>query len=313
MGGYILNRVLQLVPVLFLISVIVFGVMHALPGDPAELILQGAEGGSVTPERLAELRRQMGLDDPLIVQYLRFVGDALVGDLGQSIRFRTSVTSLILERFAYTIELAVAGLACALAFGVPLGMIAAVRANRWPDTVAMTIAYIGASMPIYWFGLVLILVFSFNLGWFPPAGVQGWSTLVLPAITLGFVSAGLISRLVRSSMIEVLQEDYIRTGRAKGLTESIVLWRHGLKNALIPVVTMVGLQFGGLLAGAVVTETVFSRPGIGRLIVSAILSKDYPLVEGCALFLAVVYLLVNLLVDILYAWLDPRIRYGRPA
>jgi ABC-type dipeptide/oligopeptide/nickel transport system permease component len=313
MGGYILNRVLQLIPVLFLISLIIFGVMHALPGDPAELILQGAEGGAVTPERLAELRRQMGLDDPLVVQYLRFAGGALVGDLGESIRFRTAVSTLILERFSFTIELAISGLAAALAFGVPLGMIAAVRSNRWPDTLAMTVAYVGASMPVYWFGLVLILVFSFNLGWFPPAGAQGWDTLVLPAITLGFVSAGLISRLVRSSMIEVLQEDYIRTGRAKGLTESIVLWRHGLKNALIPVVTMVGLQFGGLLAGAVVTETVFSRPGIGRLIVSAILSKDYPLVEGCALFLAVVYLLVNLLVDILYAWLDPRIRYGRPA
>ncbi len=313
MGGYILNRILQLVPVLFLISLIIFGVMHALPGDPAELILQGAEGGSVTPERLAELREQMGLNDPLVVQYLRFVGNALLGDLGESIRFRTSVTALILERFGYTIELAVAGLVCALAFGVPLGMVAAVRANGWADTAAMTIAYVGASMPIYWFGLVLILVFSFNLGWFPAAGAQSWDSLVLPAITLGFVSAGLISRLVRSSMIEVLQEDYIRTGRAKGLTESVVLWRHGLKNALIPVVTMVGLQFGGLLAGAVVTETVFSRPGVGRLIVSAILSKDYPLVEGCALFLAVVYLLVNLLVDILYAWLDPRIRYGRPA
>jgi len=313
MGGYILNRVLQLIPVLFLISLIIFGVMHALPGDPAELILQGAEGGAVTPERLAELREHMGLNDPLVVQYLRFVGRALVGDLGESIRFRTPVTALILERFGYTIELAVAGLVCALLLGVPLGMIAAVRANRWIDTAAMTIAYVGASMPIYWFGLVLILVFSFNLGWLPPAGAETWDTLVMPAITLGFVSAGLISRLVRSSMIEVLQEDYIRTGRAKGLSESIVLWRHGLKNALIPVVTMVGLQFGGLLAGAVVTETVFSRPGIGRLIVSAILSKDYPLVEGCALFLAVVYLLVNLLVDILYAWLDPRIRYGRPA
>jgi ABC-type dipeptide/oligopeptide/nickel transport system permease component len=177
----------------------------------------------------------------------------------------------------------------------------------------MGIAYVGASMPIYWFGLVLILVFAFNLGWFPAAGAQDWNSLVLPAVTLGFASAGLISRLVRSSMIEVLQEDYIRTGRAKGLSEAVVLWRHGLKNALIPVVTMVGLQFGGLLAGAVVTETVFSRPGIGRLIVSGILTKDYPLVEGCALFLAVIYLLVNLLVDILYAWLDPRIRYGRAA
>jgi ABC-type dipeptide/oligopeptide/nickel transport system permease component len=193
---------------------------------------------------------------------------------------------------------------------VPLGMLAAVRQNSWIDTAAMSLAYIGASMPIFWFGLILILLFSFTYSWFPPAGADGLMALVLPAFTLGFVSAGPISRLVRSSMIEVLGEDYIRTSRAKGLTERLVLWRHGFSNALIPVVTMVGLIFGGMLAGAVVTETVFSRPGLGRLVVSAILTKDYPLVQGCVLFLAVLYLLVNLLVDVLYAWLDPRIRYG---
>jgi ABC-type dipeptide/oligopeptide/nickel transport system permease component len=189
-------------------------------------------------------------------------------------------------------------------------MIAAVRQNSWTDAGAMSLAYVGASMPVYWLGLILILLFSFTLNWLPPAGADDWRSLVMPAFTLGFVSAGLISRLVRSSMIEVLNEDYIRTSRAKGLTERLVLWRHGLKNALIPVITMVGLQFGAMLAGAVVTETVFSRPGVGRLVVSAILSKDYPLVQGCILFLAVVYLLVNLLVDVAYAWLDPRIRYG---
>jgi peptide/nickel transport system permease protein len=310
MGRYIANRLVQLVPVLFLISVIVFGVLHALPGDPAELMLQGAEGGA-PPERLAELREAMGLNDPLIVQYLRFIGNALLGDLGESVRFRTSVTGLILDRLRFTIELAVAGLIVALAIGVPLGMIAAVRQNSWVDTLAMSLAYVGASMPIFWFGLILILFFSFTLSWFPPAGADGLLSLVLPAFTLGFVSAGPISRLVRSSMIEVLGEDYIRVSRAKGLTERLVLWRHGFRNALIPVVTMVGLIFGGMLAGAVVTETVFSRPGLGRLVVSAILSKDYPLVQGCVLFLAVLYLLVNLLVDILYAWLDPRIRYGK--
>jgi peptide/nickel transport system permease protein len=311
MGSYIAQRCWQLIPVLFLISLIVFGVMHALPGDPAELMLQGAEGGAVTPERLEQLREIMGLNDPLVLQYGRFVGKALIGDLGQSIRFATAVNGLILERFWFTIELAIAGLICAMAIGVPLGMLAAVRQNSWIDTGAVSLAYVGASMPIYWFGLVLILVFAFNLGWFPPAGAEDWRSLVLPAITLGFVSAGLICRLVRSSMIEVLQEDYIRTSRAKGLTERIVLWRHGLKNALIPVVTMAGLQFGNMLAGTVVTETVFSRPGVGRLVVSAILSKDYPLVQGCVLFLAVVYLAINLLVDVLYAWLDPRIRYGK--
>jgi ABC-type dipeptide/oligopeptide/nickel transport system permease component len=311
MGRYVLNRILQLLPVLWLISLIVFAVMHVLPGDPAELMLAGAEGGAITPERLTELKEQMGLNDPLAVQYLRFLTGALTGDLGESIRFRAPVTDLILDRFGSTIRLAVAGLALSLAIGLPLGMLAAIRQNSWIDTFAMGFAYVGASMPVYWVGLVLILVFSFRLGWFPPAGADSWQSLVLPALTLGLVSAGVISRLVRSSMVEVLTEDYIRAARAKGLSQRLVLWRHGLKNALIPVVTMLGLQFGAMLAGAVVTETVFSRPGIGRLVVAAILQKDYPLVQGCIVFLATVYLLVNLLVDLAYAWLDPRIRYGR--
>jgi ABC-type dipeptide/oligopeptide/nickel transport system permease component len=311
MTRYILNRLAQLVPVLLLISLIVFMVMHLLPGDPAELMLAGAEGGATTPERLVEIRREMGLDEPLVIQYLSFVGHALIGDLGTSVRFRIPVVELILDRFASTMWLAITGLLVAIAIGVPLGMIAAVRQNSWLDTFSMGMAYIGASMPVYWLGLLLILWFSFTLRWFPPAGADDWTALVLPAATLGLVAAGLISRLIRSSMIEVLGEDYIRTGRAKGLAESTVLWRHGLKNALIPVVTMLGLQFGAMLAGAVVTETVFSRPGLGRLVVSAILNKDYPLVQGCVLFLAVIYLIVNLIVDITYAWLDPRIRYGR--
>ena len=309
MGRYTLSRLAQLLPVLWLISLIVFVVLHALPGDPAELMLAGAEGGAITPERLAELRAAMGLDDPLAVQYVRFLARAVIGDLGDSLRFRIPVSELILDRFASTLGLSLCGLLIAVAIGLPLGMLAAVRQNSWIDALSMASAYLGASMPVFWLGLLLILFFSLQLQWFPPAGAEDWSALVLPAATLGFVAAGLISRLVRSSMIEVLGEDYIRTGRAKGLTESLVLWRHGLKNALIPVVTMVGLQFGGMLAGAVVTETVFSRPGVGRLVVSAILAKDYPLVQGCVLFLAVVYLSVNLVVDLAYAWLDPRIRY----
>ena len=309
MGRYTLSRLAQLLPVLWLISLIIFVVMHALPGDPAELMLAGAEGGAITPERLAELRAAMGLDDPLVVQYLRFLSRAVVGDLGESLRFRIPVNELILDRFASTLGLALCGLLIAIAIGLPLGMLAAMRQNSWIDALSMASAYLGASMPVYWLGLLLILFFSFTLQWFPPAGAEDWTALVLPSATLGFVAAGLISRLVRSSMIEVLAEDYIRTGRAKGLTESLVLWRHGLKNALIPVITMVGLQFGGMLAGAVVTETVFSRPGVGRLVVNAILAKDYPLVQGCVLFLAVVYLSVNLVVDLAYAWLDPRIRY----
>ena len=310
MGRYVLGRLAQLVPVLILISLIVFAVMHILPGDPALLMLAGAEGGAITPERLAVLREQMGLDDPLPVQYLRFAGNAIIGDLGESIRFQVPVSALIADRFGATLQLAVAGLVVAIAIGLPLGMLAAARRGGWIDTLCMTVSYLGASMPVYWLGLLLILWFSFILGWFPSAGGEGIRALVLPAVTLGLLSAGVLSRLIRSSMIEVQTEDYMRTGRAKGLSRRAVLWRHGLKNAMIPVVTMMGLQFGALLAGTVVTETVFSRPGIGRLIVNAILSKDYPLVQGSILFLAVVYLTVNLLVDIAYAWLDPRIRYG---
>jgi ABC-type dipeptide/oligopeptide/nickel transport system permease component len=284
--------------------------MHVLPGDPAELMLAGAEGGAITPQRLAELKQEMGLNDPLIVQYGHFLSGAVVGDLGQSVRYRVPVTGLITESFSSTLSLSVAGLLISILIGVPLGMAASLRQNSWLDSFAMGIAYVGASMPIYWVGLVLILLFSFRLGWFPSAGANSFSALVLPALTLGLVSAGMIGRLIRSSMIEVLSEDYIRAARAKGLGERLVLFRHGLKNAMIPVITMLGLQFGAMLAGAVVTEIVFSRPGVGRLVVTAILQKDYPLVQGCVVFLAAVYLLVNLAVDVAYAFVDPRIRYG---
>jgi ABC-type dipeptide/oligopeptide/nickel transport system permease component len=310
MGRYLMGRILQLVPVLFLISLIVFSVMHLLPGDPAQLMLAGAEGGSIPPERLEELRQQMGLNEPLVVQYLHFVTHALQGDLGRSIRFQVPVTELIAERFGSTLQLAVAGLAVAIAIGLPLGMLAAARKGGWIDAFAMMLSYVGSSMPVYWLGLLLVLLFSFTLHWFPSAGGTGFRSLVMPAVTLGLLSAGVLARLIRSSMLEVGTEDYMRTAHAKGLPTRLVILRHGLKNAMIPVLTMIGLQFGALLAGTVVTETVFSRPGLGRLIVNAILSKDYPLVQGAILFLAVVYLLVNLAVDIAYAWLDPRIRYG---
>lgn len=311
MGNFVLARLVQMIPVLFLISLIVFGIMHLLPGDPALLMLAGAEGGAIPPERIAMLRAQMGLDDPVPVQYWRFLSGALTGDLGESIRFREPVLDMILDRLGSTVELAVAGLVCAMLIGIPLGIVAAVREGGWIDAFCMTVSYLGASIPVYWLGLVLIFVFALNLGWFPSAGGDSLRALVLPALTLGLISAGIIARLVRSSMIEVLQEDYMRTGRAKGLPRNLLLWRHGIKNAMIPVVTILGLQFGGMLAGTVVTETVFSRPGVGRLIVNAILAKDYPLVQGAVLFLAVIYVTVNLLVDVLYAYLDPRIRYGR--
>ncbi len=310
MRRYVLGRLLQLIPVLFLVSLIVFAVMRLLPGDPALLMLSGAEGGAITPERLNELREQMGLNEPLAAQYLNFVLGALQGDLGSSIRFQVPVIDLILDRFGSTFELAVAGLFLAIAIGMPLGMIAAARQGGWIDSLCMTLSYIGSSMPVYWLGLLLVLVFSFTLHWFPSAGGGSFEALILPAFTLGLLSAGVLARLIRSSMLEVATEDYMRTARAKGLFPRLIIFRHGLKNAMIPVLTMIGLQFGALLAGTVVTETVFSRPGLGRLIVDSILSKDYPLVQGAILFLAVVYLLVNLAVDLAYALLDPRIRYG---
>jgi peptide/nickel transport system permease protein len=307
---YIANRLVQLVPVLFLVSIIVFSTMHILPGDPAELMLAGAEGGAISAERIAELRVLMGLDDPLHIQYLRFVGNALQGDLGTSIRFRSSVTTLVLERFPFTLRLALAGLVVAIVLGVTLGAAAAVWRNTWVDTFAMAFSFVGVSMPIFWLGLLLIFFFGMQLNWLPVSGTADWRALVLPGFTLGFVSAALISRLTRASLVEVMQEDYVRTARSKGLGEWRVLVGHMAKNALIPVVTVLGLQFGGMLAGAVVTEVVFSRPGLGRLIVNGILWKDYPLIQGAVLFTAVVYLGVNLVVDLTYAWLDPRIRYS---
>jgi ABC-type dipeptide/oligopeptide/nickel transport system permease component len=307
---YIAGRVAQLVPVLFLISLMVFSIMHALPGDPVQLMLAGSESGSVTPERQEELRELMGLNDPLPVQYLRFIRGAVTGDLGTSVRLRSPVLNLILERFPSTLKLSLGGIFFAVIIGMSTGILAAVKQGSWVDTLSMMMAYVGVSLPLFWLGLLLILVFSFWLGWFPPAGQEGLRSLILPSITLGLVSAGVISRLTRSSLVEVLVEDYVRTARSKGLPGKIVMMRHALRNAFLPVLTILGLQFGAMLAGTVVTETVFSRPGLGRLVVSAILWKDYPLVQGIILFMATTYVLVNLVVDICYAWLDPRIHYG---
>ena len=299
-----------MVPVLFLISLIVFSIMHVIPGDPVQLMLAGAESGSVTPERQQELRVAMGLDDPLYIQYLRFIRGAVVGDLGTSVRLRTPVLELILDRFSSTLVLSLGGIFFAITIGMTTGILAAIKRGSLLDTISMALAYIGVSLPVFWLGLLLILVFSFWLDWFPPAGQEGIQSLVLPSVTLGLVSAGVISRLTRSSLVEVLSEDYIRTARSKGLPERLIYIRHALRNALLPVITILGLQFGAMLSGAVVTETVFSRPGLGRLVVSAILWKDYPLAQGIILFMATSYVIVNLLVDICYTLLDPRIDYS---
>ena len=308
MINYTIKRIFEVIPVLLIVSIIVFSVMHLLPGDPTLLMLAGAEGGSIPQERLDELRIIMGLNKPLYEQYYNFISNAISGDLGTSIRLRTPVTEILLQKFPYTIKLSLLGLMIAIFLGVVIGLVAALFKDTWLDHISMTFSLIGVSMPIYWLGLLLILIFSINLNIFPSSGATGWKSIVLPALTLGFVSAGLISRLLRSSLLEVLNEDYIRTAKGKGLTDKIILIKHALKNAMIPVITILGLQFGNMLAGAVVTETVFSRPGLGRLVVNGILWKDYPLIQGTVLFIACIYVLVNLFVDISYYWFDPRIK-----
>jgi peptide/nickel transport system permease protein/oligopeptide transport system permease protein len=257
------------------------------------------------------MRAQLHLDEPILQQYGRFVANAARGDLGTSIRSRRPVTSEISENVASTAQLAVAAMLVAVAVGVPLGLLAALSRNSWLDVASMGTALLGVSMPSFWLGLLLIFAFSLHLAWFPATGGGDLRHLVLPSITLGTIAAAIIARLTRSSMLEVLGQDYVRTARAKGLGGFGVVVRHALKNALIPIITIFGLQFGNLLAGAVIVETVFSRPGLGRLIVGGILSKDFPLVQGTVLFVATVYVLINLLVDVAYAYADPRIRLGR--
>lgn len=303
---YIARRLLAAVPVLWAVLTLVFVLMRLLPGDPAMLMLSES-GGSA--EAIAQMRAQLGLDDPLYVQYGRFLWNILRGDLGRSIFTNRPVTQTILEQLPGTIELALAAMLVAILVGSALGLVAALNHNSWLDNLCMSLAVVGVSVPIFWSGLLLILLFSATLHWLPSTGQGGLNRLIMPAVVLGFASSGAIARLVRSSVLEVLAKDYITTARAKGLRELLVVRRHTLKNALIPVVTMIGLQFGFLLGGAVVTETVFSRQGIGRLVVDAILWKDFPLVQGAVLLAAVVYTLVNLLIDLSYALIDPRIRY----
>jgi ABC-type dipeptide/oligopeptide/nickel transport system permease component len=294
------------VPVLLGISIAAFLMMHLVPGDPAKMMLGEL---AVDKEAIANLRHQLGLDDPIPVQYWRFLKGALRGDLGRSILENQPVARMIWQVLPSTVELTLAGLGIAVMLGVLLGVTAAVRHRTWVDNSSMVLALWGVSMPTFWTGLLLIFLFSLKLGWLPATGQGGLQRLIMPAFTLGYVAAAVIARLVRSSMLEVLQQDYVRTARAKGLADRLVVYRHALKNALIPVVTVLGLQFGALLGGAVIIETVFSRPGIGRLAVSSILSKDFQVTQGTVLMSAAFYTLVNVIVDFSYAFLDPRIRY----
>ena len=304
---YLGRRFLAVIPVLFGVTLAVFSMLFLVPGDPVKMML--AEFVT-TPDQIEQMRAQLHLDEPILKQYGRFVGNALRGDLGTSIRSRRAVSTEIGENVGSTAQLALASMAVAVAIGVPLGLMAALLRNSWFDAGSMIVALLGVSMPSFWLGLLMIVAFSLHLGWFPATGGGDLWHLVLPSVTLGMIASAIIARLTRSSMLEVLGQDYVRTARAKGLAWWGVVVRHALKNALIPVITIFGLQFGNLLAGAVIVETVFSRPGLGRLIVGGILAKDFPLVQGTVLFVATAYVLINVLVDIAYAFVDPRIRFG---
>lgn len=308
MTEYLVRRLVLSVPVVLGVSIAVFLMMHLIPGDPALAMLRGQP--TVTPADIDRIRHQLGLDDPLPVQYLKYINRVLHGDFGESVHSHRPVLEMIGEQAWPTVQLACAAMMLAVTMGVILGTISALRQNSWVDTLSMFLALFGVSMPSFWLGLLLIYIFSLRLGWFPITGEGGWKRLVLPAVALGLDFSAVTARLVRASLLEVLRQDYILTARAKGLHERIVVTRHALRNAMIAVVTIIGLQFGFLLSGAVVIETVFARQGLGRLAVTAILSKDFPLVQGIVLVAAVAYVAINLLVDLSYSILDPRIHYN---
>jgi ABC-type dipeptide/oligopeptide/nickel transport system permease component len=306
---FALKRLLLAVPVLLGVSGLTFLMLHLVPGDPVAAMFIGQGGAKA--EQLEAVREQLGLNDPLPVQYVNYMKNVLQGDLGRSIRTNEPVSLMIQRNFPPTLQLTLASMALAIVIGVSFGVVAAIKRGRIVDNLVMLLALAGVSMPSFWLGLLLISVFSIWLNWFPVIGGSGWRGLALPALALGFAAAAIIARMVRSSLLEVLGENYVVTARAKGLAEQRVILRHALRNAAIPVITIVGLQFGGLLAGAVIVEQVFSRQGIGRMLVSALQSRDFPVAQGGVLFVATVYVFVNLLVDLLYGAIDPRISVDR--
>lgn len=304
MGRFIARRLIMLIPVLIGVSIISFLILHLAPGDPAELLA----GEEATEEDIMMVRHELGLDKPLWMQYFMFLKGIAMGDL-KSLKFSMPVMDVIRPRLFNTLELSLASIFIAIVVGIFAGVMSAIHRYTWIDYLSTVGALLGVSMPVFWWGLILILVFSVNLGILPSGGMGGIRHLILPAIVLGTASTAIIARMTRSSMLDVLKQDYINTARAKGLLEKVIIYRHALRNALIPTVTVVGLQFGYMLAGAVLTETVFSWPGVGRLLVEAILFRDFPVVQSALLIVAIMFVLVNLIVDILYAFLDPRIRH----
>lgn len=314
MTAYILRRLITLIPVLIIVGVIVFAIVHLTPGDPAAVMA----GQSGTPEQIERIRESLGLDRPLWDQFVDWFGGLFVLDFGESIFLGMPVTQAILERAQPTLLLTFYALLIQMAIGIPAGVIAAVKRNSWVDRLLMVLSISGAAIPTFFLGILLILLFSVRLRWLPSGGyvpltedpIQHWKSMIMPAFALGFSSAALLARMVRSTMLEVLREDYVRTAFAKGIAQRQVVVRHALRNALIPVITVIGASMGALLGGAVVTELVFTIPGMGRLVVQSIARRDFPVIQGAVMIIAGIYVLVNLLVDILYVYIDPRVRYG---
>lgn len=302
---YIVRRVLFLIPVLIGVAFCVFTLLYFTPGDPARMVL----GDLATEEAVKEFRDREGLNDPFLVQFGNYIWKAVTkGDIGRSYITKRSVAQEIMAAFPATLRLSAFAMIIAIVIGIPCGIVSAIKQYSWFDTFTMIFAMIGLSMPVFWLGLLLILLFSVHLRWLPSSGFSTFKAMILPSAALAAQSISMVTRMTRSSMLEVIRADYIRTARAKGQKESIVIWVHALRNALIPVVTLCGLQFGHLLAGAILTESIFAIPGVGRLMVNSIMQRDYPMVQGGVLFIAVTFSFVNLLVDLLYAYIDPRIK-----
>lgn len=313
MAAYLIKRTIILILTLLLVSMVIFAILMVIPGDPAQIIL----GINATPETLRNLRQQMGLDRPVIIQYLHYMKNLALGDLGRSITYDVSITSLILSRLQVTVPLAILSMIFAVAISIPMGIYSSLHRNRAGDYGVMALSQIGLAVPAFWAGILLILLFAVTLHWLPAGGFHAWQTdpvkalrsLLLPAFSLGFVRAAVLTRMTRSSMLEVLGEDYIRTARSKGLSKRMVVYKHAFRNAIIPVVTIIGLQAGDLLAGAIIIENVFHLPGVGRLVFEAIGQRDLPVIQGVVLLIAMVIVVINFVIDIAYRYLDPRIRY----
>jgi len=306
MARFLFQRILAAILTIFVTTIAVSMLIHLVPGDPVQIMYAQSQG--TTPEQLEEVRARLGLDRPLVEQYFNYLGRVLRGDLGYTIRGEQPVLELLLLRLPNTLLLATAALVIASAIGLTFGFIAAYKRGTWLDTTLMTTAILGVSMPHFWLGLILLFYFAVQLQWFPVAG-SGFQNLVLPAMTLGLTNAAIIARLTRSSMIDIFDQDFIRTAHAKGLPKAVVLSRHALRAGLVPIVTMIGLQFTYMMGGAIVVENVFGWNGVGRMAIQAIFQRDYPLIQGFILMFAVVVVTVSLLMDLIYAWLDPRIRH----